>query len=227
MTRASGEPSETATPTDRQREVLQFLRRHLDERGYPPTVAEIARHFGMRSPNAAGQHLRLLAKKGLVEITPLVSRGIRLVGHAPAPRKKDAPRGLPIVGRVAAGSPILAEENREGDLALDPAAFRPRADYLLRVAGDSMVGAGILDGDLVAVHRTPEAASGSIAVVRIGGDSSGEVTVKRLQRQGARVTLVPENPRLRPREIDLREEELAVEGVVVGVVRTSVAGGRR
>ncbi|HKE00890.1 MAG TPA: transcriptional repressor LexA [Planctomycetota bacterium] len=221
----------TAPITPRQLEVLQFLRRSVAERGFPPTIAEIAANFGMRSPNAAAQHLRLLKQKGAIEVTPGLSRGIRLVesAEALAPRtratRKDIdPRGaLPIVGRVAAGSPILAEENRDGDLVIDPAAFRPRADYLLRVVGDSMVGAGILDGDLVAVHRTPEASSGAIAVVRVGGDSSGEVTVKRFRRSGPRVTLSPSNPRLRPREIDLREEPVAIEGVVVGVVRTGMS----
>jgi repressor LexA len=204
-------------PTARQQQVLDFLRRHVAERGFPPTIAEIAAHFGMRSPNAAAQHLRLLVRKGAIEVAPNLSRGIRVVAAAGA---------LPIVGRVAAGSPILAEENREGSLAIDPRAFRPRADYLLRVRGDSMTGAGILDGDLVAVHRTPEARSGSIAVVRVGGPGSvggaaEEVTVKRFRRQGARVSLLPENPRLRPLEVDLREEALAIEGIVVGVVRLS------
>jgi repressor LexA len=226
MVRAPQDPDRVA-PTARQREVLRFLQRHLAERGFPPTIAEIAAHFGMRSPNAAAQHLRLLQRKGAIEVTPGLSRGIRLVptGEARSDASRAARRGIPIVGRVAAGSPILAEENRDGELALDPSAFRPRADYLLRVVGDSMVGAGILDGDLVAVHRTPEAASGAIAVVRVGGDASGEVTVKRFRRQGSRVTLLPENPRLRPIEVDLREEPVAIEGVVVGVVRTAV--GRR
>lgn len=207
-------------PTKRQRQVLDLIRRHVAERGYPPTIAEIAAHFGMRSPNAAAQHLRLLQRKGALEISPGISRGIRLVESAPARERRAEPRlALPIVGRVAAGSPILAEENRDGELLVDPAAFRPRPDYWLRVVGDSMVGAGIHDGDLVAVHRTPEAANGAIAVVRVGGEGAGEVTVKRFRRRGARVTLQPENPRLRPMELDLRRSPVSIEGVVVGVVR--------
>ncbi len=257
--------------THRQWQVFEFLRRSVEERGFPPTVAEIAAHFGMRSPNAAAQHLRLMAKKGAIEITPGLSRGIRIpvadvaretvaretvarenVARADrdqGKRRRKSVKGppargasgsglrgasgsglrgvsggagvvLPIVGRVAAGSPILAEENRDGDLAIDVAAFRSRADYLLRVAGDSMVGAGIHDGDLVAVRRTPEAPDGAIAVVRVGGDAAGEVTVKRLRRRGATLRLLPENPRHRPIEVDLRTEEVAIEGVVVGLVRS-------
>jgi len=242
FTRSPSPPS--AEPTPRQRQVLEFIRRSVAERGYPPTIAEIAAHFGMRSPNAAAQHLRLLKQKGAIEVAPGLSRGIRLVGpfasmpmagapsgSAHAAARSVAPRAakraaaapasaaLPIVGRVAAGSPILAEENRDGELAIDPAAFRPRADYLLRVVGDSMIGAGIHDGDLVAVRRTPDAANGAIAVVRVGGDAAGEVTVKRFRRRGPRVSLQPENARLRSIEVDLRDEPIAIEGVVVGLVR--------
>jgi repressor LexA len=225
-------------PTARQRQVLDFLRRSLAERGFPPTIAEIAAHFGLRSPNAAAQHLRLLARKGAIEITPGLSRGIRLMQKARRPSLTAMQRAslslaqraspslaqrasLPIIGRVAAGSPILAEENREGELGIDPSAFRPRADYLLRIVGDSMIGAGIHDGDLVAVHRAPEAPSGAIAVVRV----AGEATVKRLRRHGDRVTLLPENPRFRPMEIDLRKEAVAIEGIVVGLVRRKAEVG--
>src|SRR5262245_50446988 len=204
--------------TPRQRQVFAFLRSTVAERGFPPTIAEIAAHFGMRSPNAAAQHLRLMAKKGAIEIEPGISRGIRLKGEGKSEKngkndkndknekngKRSDSSSLPVIGRVAAGSPILAEENVDGAVALDPRAFRPRADYLLRVAGDSMVGVGILDGDLVAVHRASQAENGAIAVVRVGGD---EVTVKRLRRNGARLTLLPENPRMKPIEVDLRTTE--------------------
>lgn len=206
--------------TPRQRQIYDYLRRCVEERGFPPTVAEIAAHFGMRSPNAAAQHLRLLRRKGAIEVAPRRARGIRLL------RENPAPRGLPIVGRVAAGSPILAEENVEGQLPLDPRLFRPRADYLLRVAGDSMTGAGILDGDLVAVRRTPEVANRAIAVARVGRGAAAEVTVKRFVRKGSLARLLPENPRHAPIEVDLRSEEIRIEGEVVGVVRL-VLGERR
>lgn len=210
--------------TPRQREVYRFLERSLEERGFPPTVAEIASHFGMRSPNAAAQHLRLMAQKGALEIEPGAARGIRLLGdgaqrtpkrRVSTTRARGPGASLPIVGRVAAGSPILAEENREGALAIAPAAFRPRADYLLRVVGDSMEGAGILDGDLVAVRRTPEVRDGAVAVVRIGD----EVTVKRFRRSGACVELLPESRTHGRRVVDLTKESLTIEGEVVGVVR--------
>jgi repressor LexA len=223
--------------THRQQQVYDFLRRSVEERGFPPTVAEIAAHFGMRSPNAAAQHLRLMQQKGAIEIEAGVARGIRLNLHAGAAAKptlaraaKSMPtiaRELPIVGRVAAGSPILAEQNLEGSLAVDPAIFRPRADYLLRVVGDSMVGIGIHEGDFVAVRRTPEVRDGAVAVCRVGGDASGEVTVKRFARRGAIVSLRPENPRMKPIQVDLRDEELAIEGEVVGVVRVGVAAAPR
>jgi repressor LexA len=216
--------------THRQQQVYDFLRRSVEERGFPPTVAEIAAHFGMRSPNAAAQHLRLIQRKGAIEIEAGVARGVRLLhssaqASGPRPTGRRTPhipnktRALPIVGRVAAGSPILAEENLDGELALDPAAFRPRADYLLRVVGDSMVGIGIQSGDLVAVRKTPEVRDGAVAVCRVGGDATGEVTVKRFERRGPVVTLRPENPRMKPIRVDLREEPLAVEGEVVGLVR--------
>jgi repressor LexA len=222
--------------TRRQQQVYDFLRRSLEERGFPPTVAEIAAHFGMRSPNAAAQHLRLMAQKGAIEIEAGVARGLRLLlaqasGRRPTaartPKGTPTIRELPVVGRVAAGSPILAEENVEGRLAVDPAVFRPRADYLLRVVGDSMIGIGIHDGDFVAVRRTPEARDGAVAVCRLGGDAMGEVTVKRFERRGPIVSLRPENPRMKPIRVDLRDELLAIEGEVVGVVRVGVAARAR
>jgi repressor LexA len=190
--------------TDRQTEILELIRRRLAESGRPPTRAEIAQELGFRSPNAAEEHLKALARKGVIELVPGASRGIRLVDE-----------GLPLVGRVAAGHPILAEENIEGHYQVDPRLFAPRADYLLRVRGLSMRDAGILDGDLLAVHRTSEAAHGQIVVARL----DDEVTVKRFQRRGQRVRLLPENPEFEPIDIDLQRAPLAIEGVGVGVIR--------
>jgi repressor LexA len=194
------------TLTSRQSEVLELIRTCIASQGRPPTRAEIARRLGFRSANAAEDHLRALARKGVIELAPGSSRGIRLV---------DAVDGLPVVGRVAAGAPILAEQNIEEYCSVDPAVFHPRADYLLRVRGDSMKGAGILDGDLLAVHRTPQAVNGRIVVARI----ADEVTVKRFQQRGAIVHLLPDNPDHAPLRIDLREQPLVIEGQVAGVLR--------
>jgi repressor LexA len=194
------------TLTSRQSEVLELIRTCIASQGRPPTRAEIARRLGFRSANAAEDHLRALARKGVIELAPGSSRGIRLV---------DAVDGLPVVGLVAAGAPILAEQNIEEYCSVDPAVFHPCADYLLRVRGDSMKGAGILDGDLLAVHRTPQAVNGRIVVARI----ADEVTVKRFQRRGAIVHLLPDNPDHAPLRIDLREQPLVIEGQVAGVLR--------
>lgn len=196
--------------TPRQAEVLELIRRHLAETGLPPTRAEIAHRLGFRSANAAEEHLRALARKGAIELLPGASRGIRVVAGEAA--------GLPVIGRVAAGSPILAAEHVEDRYALDPRLFRPTADYLLRVRGLSMRDAGILDGDLLAVHATPEAQSGQIVVARLGD----EVTVKRLDRDRRaphRVVLRAESPDFAPIEVDLRREQLVIEGIGVGLVR--------
>jgi repressor LexA len=192
--------------TTRQSEVLELIRTCISSQGCPPTRAEIARRLGFRSANAAEDHLRALARKGVIELVPGSSRGIRLV---------DAVIGLPVVGRVAAGEPILAEQNIEEYCQVDPAVFHPRADYLLRVRGDSMKGAGILDGDLLAVHRTPHAVNGNIVVARI----VDEVTVKRFMRHGAIVQLLPDNTDHAPLRIDLREQPLVIEGQAAGVLR--------
>jgi repressor LexA len=191
--------------TPRQAEILQLIRDTIAETGFPPTRAEIARMLDFASPNAAEEHLRALERKGVIEILDGTARGLRL---------KEAV-GLPLVGRVAAGSPILAEEHVIGRYAVDPHLFRPRADYLLKVRGMSMRDAGILDGDILAVHKTEEARSGQVVVARL----HDEVTVKRLRRRGGTVELLPENPEFKPIVVDTREELFAIEGVAVGVIR--------
>ncbi len=195
--------------TPRQNQILEMIQDFIDETGMPPTRAEIARGLGFKSANAAEEHLRALQKKGVLELVPGASRGIQL---------KDSLReqiGLPLVGRVAAGNPILAEENIEARYRLDPALFNPKPHYLLRVHGMSMRDAGILDGDLVAVHRTPEVRSRQIIVARL----DDEVTVKRYRQTGNTVYLLPENEEFQPIEVDLKEQALVIEGVVVGVIR--------
>jgi len=195
--------------TRRQAEILQLIRESIESSGFPPTRAEICRVLGFRSPNAAEAHLRALERKGAIEILDGTARGILL----------KAPLGVPLVGRVAAGAPILAEENIQGRYQIDPGLFQPRADYLLKVRGMSMRDAGILDGDLLAVHRAAEARSGQIVVARL----ADEVTVKRLRRRGATVELVAENPDYAPIVVDTREEQFAIEGIGVGVIRTGKA----
>ena len=201
--------------TDRQSEVLRLIRELTEVSGYPPTRAEIAEKMGFRSVNAAEQHLRALEKKGALEISSGASRGLRVRDGRPG-GKLGRLLELPVVGRVAAGSPMLAEENIQGRYQLDPNLFTPRADYLLRVRGMSMRDAGILEGDLLAVHRTPEARTGQIVIARLGD----EVTVKRFRRRGHAVQLEPENPEFEPIEVDLRSETLAIEGIAVGVIRS-------
>lgn len=191
--------------TPRQLQILQLIRDRIEATGLPPTRAEIAQEFGFRSPNAAEEHLRVLARKGVLELMPGASRGIRLTNGG----------GLPVVGRVAAGNPILAQENIEAHYQIDSALFSPRADYLLKVSGLSMKDAGILDGDLLAVHRTSDVRAGQVVVARI----NDEVTVKRFRKSGHIVQLLPENPDFEPIEIDLRNQELVIEGLGVGVIR--------
>jgi len=195
--------------TRRQAQILEFIRDAIESNGYPPTLAEIAGHFGFRSHNAAVDHLKALARKGAIELTEGASRGIRL----------KAEQGLPLIGRVAAGSPLLAEANVQARYRIDAALFRPRADYLLKVRGMSMRDAGILDGDLVAVHRTHEARSGQIVVARL----HDEVTVKRWQRRGHHAELVAENPDFKPIVLDLRRDALTIEGTCVGIIRNGRA----
>lgn len=191
--------------TPRQQEILQLIRDRIEATGLPPTRAEIAHEFGFRSPNAAEEHIKVLAKKGVLELLPGASRGIRLMNGG----------GLPVVGRVAAGNPILAQENIEAHYQIDSALFAPRADYLLKVHGMSMKDAGILDGDLLAVHRSSEARAGQVVVARL----DDEVTVKRFRKSGHIVQLLPENPDFEPIVVDLRSRELVIEGIGVGVIR--------
>lgn len=195
------------TLTERQAEILEMIRDAIEETGMPPTRAEIAQSLGFRSANAAEEHLRALARKNVIELVPGASRGIRLVEEDP---------GLPVVGKVAAGHPILAEQNIERHYRMDPSMFRPKAHYLLTVQGMSMRDAGILDGDLLAIHRTPEVRNGQIIVARLNDD---EVTVKRYRQRGREVWLLPENPDFEPIHIDLALQRMVIEGVVVGVVR--------
>jgi repressor LexA len=200
----------TQTLTARQAEILDLIREHIEEEGLPPTRVEIAEAMGFRSANAAEEHLRALERKGVIELVPGASRGIRLMD--------DEAAGLPLVGRVAAGDPILAEQHIEDYYSIDPDLFYPQADYLLRVRGMSMRDAGILNGDLLAVHRTTEVRSGQIVVARVGDN---EVTVKRLRRQrgGRHVQLLPENPEFSPIDIDLSQQSLVIEGLGVGILR--------
>lgn len=194
--------------TERQEEVLKLIKDYIGETGYPPTRAEIAEELGFRSANAAEEHLRALARKGAIEMVPGASRGIRL---------PEEVSGIPVVGRVAAGNPILAEENIEDYCDISPSFFSPAADYLLKVRGDSMQNIGILDGDLLAVHRTEQARNGQIVVARIGS----EVTVKRYRRERNKqvIHLVPENDDYEVIEVNLKEDDFAIEGLSVGVIR--------
>ncbi|ANY16634.1 transcriptional repressor LexA [Bordetella pseudohinzii] len=208
--------------TDRQQEILDLIRQTVARTGFPPTRAEIAQALGFRSPNAAEDHLKALARKGAIELTAGASRGIRLKGPEPAassqallPHPALAQLLLPLVGRVAAGSPILAAEHVEREVGVDPGLFAQAPDYLLKVRGMSMRDAGILEGDLLAVKKSTEARNGQIVVARLGDD----VTVKRLQRQGSRIELLPENPEFSPILVS-PEDEFALEGIAVGLIRT-------
>ncbi len=198
-----------STLTARQQQILQLIRDRINETGMPPTRAEIAETFGFRSANAAEDHLKALARKGVIELLAGSSRGIRLL----------EPEGLPLIGRVAAGQPLLAQEHIEEHLKIDPLLFHPQADYLLRVHGMSMRDIGIIDGDLLAVHQNPTAHNGQIVVARIGDD----VTVKRFRQRGNIVTLLAENPDFEPIKVDLRSQDLTIEGIAVGIIRPSLA----
>lgn len=214
-TTGSSAASSTANKlTKRQAEVLEIIRSNIRDTGYPPTRADIARELGFKSANAAEEHLKALARKGAIEMIPGTSRGIRL---PPEPEQESAEEGLPIIGRVAAGSPVLAIEHVEDTCAVPPEFFRPAADYLLRVSGDSMIDLGIFDGDLLAVHATQTANNGQVVVARI----DDEVTVKTLKKgpEPHQITLLPANDDYAPIEVDLREQSFAIEGLSVGLLR--------
>jgi repressor LexA len=207
------QPQEIPMPdsdlTPRQSEILRLIQRTVQETGMPPTRKEIADELGFKSANAAEEHLRALARKNVITLLPGSSRGIQL---------KDVYReqmGLPLIGRVAAGSPILAEENIEDHVQIDPSVFHPQPHYLLKVIGMSMKNAGILDGDLVAVHRTPNVRNRQIIVARLEND----VTVKRYRQEGPVAWLLPENEDFEPIKVDLKQQQMLIEGVVVGVIR--------
>jgi len=193
--------------TARQQEVFELIRDHISQTGMPPTRAEIAQRLGFKSPNAAEEHLKALARKGAIEIVSGASRGIRLL--------IEEETGLPLIGRVAAGEPLLAEQHIESHYQIDPNLFKPHADFLLRVSGMSMKDIGIMDGDLLAVHKTQDAHNGQVVVARI----NDEVTVKRLKKHGNIVELLPENSEFSPIIVDLRQQELSIEGLAVGVIR--------
>ncbi|MBL6714955.1 MAG: repressor LexA [Pseudomonadales bacterium] len=199
--------------TPRQSQVLDVIRSHIEETGYPPTRADIARSLGFRSANAAEEHLKALARKGAIALIPGTSRGLKLLEEP-----TETAVGLPIIGRVAAGQPILAVEHVEDHSAVPPSFFKPAADFLLRVHGESMRDVGILDGDLLAVAKAETARNGQIVVARVGD----EVTVKRYQREGQAVRLVAENPEFSPIEVDLAKQDFAIEGLAVGVLRQGV-----
>jgi repressor LexA len=205
--------------TARQEEILNLIREAIENTGFPPTRAEIAAELGFKSANAAEEHLQALARKGAIEISPGTSRGIRLVGVAAEAVPMPPPTlmmALPLVGRVAAGSPILAQEHVEATYSVDPAMFASRPDYLLKVRGESMRDAGIMDGDLLAVKKVDSAKNGQIVVARIGND----VTVKRYRKTGSLVELLPENPDFKIIQVDPAVDEFALEGLAVGLMRS-------
>lgn len=202
--------------TPRQQDVLNLIRQHISETSMPPTRSEIAKALGFKSANAAEQHLRALAKKGAIEMVAGASRGIRLTEQR---RTTDEPQGLPVVGRVAAGSPVLAQQHIEQHIPISHDFFHPPADYLLTVHGMSMKDIGILDEDLLAVHQTQQAKNGDVVVARI----EDEVTVKRFYQDGHNVTLIAENPDFTPINVDLRSQSFAIEGLAVGIIRNNGA----
>jgi repressor LexA len=203
--------------TPRQAEILQLLKDYQAQTGMPPTRAEIATQLGFKSANAAEEHLKALAKKGFIEMLPGTSRGIRLIeDEADAAANEPEIQGLPLIGRVAAGQPILATQHIEQYHQIDANLFHPSADFLLKVSGMSMKDIGILDGDLLAVHKTTEARQGEVIVARVDED----VTVKRFRKDGQFVYLHPENSDFSVIKVDLTQQFFAIEGLAVGVVRT-------
>lgn len=208
--------------TRKQLEVLAFIRRFMTNDGLPPTRGEIAEGLGLRNRQGIDQHLRALASKGAIELVPGISRGIRLREEFGAePPRSAAPSSLPLLGRIAAGAPILASSHIEEHVTVDASLFKPHADFLLRIRGDSMKDADILDRDLLAVHRTSQVENGQIVVARLVDEN--EATVKYYRRQDHIVQLEPANAAYQPIEIDLREQQLSIEGLAVGVIRTSLS----
>jgi repressor LexA len=203
--------------TARQAQILNLVKDAIDNTGFPPTRAEIARELGFKSANAAEEHLQALARKGAIEISPGTSRGIRLLGtHAETRMPPASMLSLPLIGRVAAGSPILAQQHIEANYNVDPAMFSARPDFLLKVRGWSMRDAGIMDGDLLAVKKVDSASNGQIVVARIGDD----VTVKRYRKSGSMIELLPENPDFSMITVDPESDEFALEGLAVGLLRS-------
>lgn len=198
--------------TPRQQQVFDLIKDNIEDTGMPPTRAEIATFFGFKSANAAEEHLKALAKKGAIKMKPGASRGIQLIEE-----EEPEQLGLPLIGRVAAGSPILAQEHVESHCKIDPLMFKPAADFLLRVNGMSMKDIGIMDGDLLAVHRTQTAENGQVVVARLDED----VTVKRLEKAGRKVLLHAENDDFESIEVDLENESFNIEGLAVGVIRNA------
>lgn len=198
--------------TKRQAEIVELIKDHIHEKGIPPTRAEIAKQLGFRSANAAEEHLKAIAKKGVIEIVPGASRGIRIPGL-----DATEDQGLPLIGQVAAGEPILAQEHVESHYKVDPTLFKPNADFLLRVNGMSMRQIGIMDGDLLAVHKARTAENGQVVVARVEED----VTVKRFERKGGTIFLHPENDEFSTIIVDLEHEHFEIEGIAVGVIRTA------
>lgn len=205
------------TLTPRQQEILDLISAHIAKTGFPPTRMDICNALGFKSPNAAEEHLRALERKGAISLSSGTSRGIRLLHAAPRTAfAEESGLGIPLIGRVAAGQPMLAQEHIEAHYSIDAGLFAQMPDYFLKVRGMSMRDAGILDGDLLAVKRTQEARNGQIVVARVGDD----VTVKRWQRKGAVIQLLAENPLYPPIVLDARSETVAVEGIGVGLLRT-------
>ena len=205
--------------TPRQEQILNLIKDAIDNTGFPPTRAEIANELGFKSANAAEEHLQALARKGAIEISPGTSRGIRLIGASVEAIPMPPPSlmmALPLVGRVAAGSPILAQEHVEATYSVDPSMFSARPDFLLKVKGWSMRDAGIMDGDLLAVKKVDTAKNGQIVVARIGDD----VTVKRYRKTGSVIELLPENPDFKIIRVDPENDEFALEGLAVGLMRS-------
>src|SRR5579872_1863811 len=209
--------------TARQQQILDLIRDAIENTGFPPTRAEIATELGFRSANAAEEHLQALARKGAIVIAPGTSRGIRLTESAhrnqgtqlALPHPALMQLSLPLIGRVAAGSPILAQEHIEANYNVDPSLFTAKPDYLLKVRGMSMRDAGIIDGDLLAVKKTDTARNGQIVVARLGDD----VTVKRYRKTGGLIELLPENPDFKTIRVEAERDEFALEGLAVGLLR--------